>query len=561
MYAPIILFTYNRQEHLDICLRSLIKNDLAKESNLYIFSDGPKNAKDEIKIKKVRQHLSTLNGFKKLTIIERNTNFGLAKNIISGLNHIFSKYKKAIIIEDDLLLSPFFLEFMNNNLNIYEGSEKVASIHGYSYPVVNKKNKDFFLRGADCWGWATWSNVWNNFNEDGSYLLKKIKQQNLVRDFDYNNRAKFSKMLNNQIKGIIDSWAIRWHASIYLKDMLTLYPKKSYVYNIGNDNSGTNASSTEIFDVSISTEKPENIYIEEVENIQMKKEFENYFAFLYKQENFSRKIFEKTSKIIPEIFKKYLRDYKSNRVNWCSGPYDNWKDATKNSRGYDQNNILEKVYNSSKLVKLGLIPYERDSVLFKEVKYNNNIVDIFNKINFTQNKLSILDFGGALGSSYFQNRDILKNKFNFKWGIVEQENYVKLGIEEFSDEILSFFYNISDCVKTLAPNVALFGSSIQYLEDPHKIIDEITHSNDIKYLIFDRTPFELNKDDTIVVQNVPKKIYEANYPMRIFSIDKFINKLSFNWTVIEIIDDLYDDVIYYNKRRIKHKSIIFKKII
>ena len=177
-----------------------------------------------------------------------------------------------------------------------------------------------------------------------------------------------------------------------------------------------------------------------------------------------------------------------------------------------------------------------------------------------QNKLSILDFGGALGSSYFQNRDILKNKLNFKWGIVEQENYVKLGSAEFSDKILSFFYNISDCIKTLAPNVALFGSSIQYLEDPYEIIDEIYASDDIKYLIFDRTPFEYNKDDIIVVQNVPKKIYEASYPMRIFSISKFINKLSSNWTVIKIIDDLQDDVIYYKKCRIEHKSIILKKI-
>lgn len=561
MYAPIILFTYNRLDHLNICLRSLIKNDLAKESNLYIFSDGSKNSKDEIKVKKIRKHLSSLSGFKKITIIERNTNFGLAKNIINGLNHIFSKYKKAIIIEDDLLLSPFFLEFMNNNLNIYEDSEKVASIHGYSYPVTNKKNKDFFIRGADCWGWATWSNAWKNFNEDGSYLLKEIREQNLIRDFDYNNKAKFSKMLNNQINGIIDSWAIRWHASIYLKDMLTLYPNKSYVYNIGNDNSGTNALSTEIFDVPINIEKPKNYVIEEIENIQMRKEFENYFTLLHKQENFITKIIKKISKITPEILKKYLRNYKAGEVNWCSGPYKNWKDACKESRGYDQKNILDKVYNSSKLVKLGLMPYERDSVLFKEVKYNDNVVEILNKINLSESKLSILDFGGALGSSYFQNKDILNNRFNLKWGIVEQENYVKLGLAEFSDDKLSFFYNISDCIKTLAPNVALFGSSIQYLNEPYEIIDEITNSDDIKYLIFDRTPFEFNKDDTIVVQNVPKKIYEANYPMRIFSIDKFINKLSSNWTVVKIVDDLHDDVIYYKKCRIEHKCIILKKII
>ena len=187
MYAPIILFAYNRLDHLDICIRSLKENKLAKESHLYIFADGPKDHEDKNNISKVRYYLSKLVGFKKVTIIERNINYGLAKNIIDGLDYIFAKYKKAIIIEDDLLLSPYFLEYMNYNLDLYEDSNKVASIHGYSYPVLNKKDKDFFLRGADCWGWATWSSKWNKINKSSKSLLQEIKKRKLIKDFDYNN--------------------------------------------------------------------------------------------------------------------------------------------------------------------------------------------------------------------------------------------------------------------------------------------------------------------------------------------------------------------------------------
>mgnify|MGYP001214198006 CR=1 FL=1 len=261
MPAPITLFAYNRLDHLDICVRSLKENKLAKESHLYIFADGAKNLEDEDKVKKVRNYLSNIIGFKKVIIIHRVINYGLAKNIINGLNYIFSKYKKAIIIEDDLLLSPFFLEYMNNNLDLYQDSKKVASIHGYSYPVLNRENKDFFLRGADCWGWATWSNKWKKFNEDSESLLHQIKKRKLIKDFDYNNNAKFSTMLKHQISGKVNSWAIRWHASVYLENWLTLYPKKSYVYNIGNDNMYMSINelaktiSTSISGVSINQDK------------------------------------------------------------------------------------------------------------------------------------------------------------------------------------------------------------------------------------------------------------------------------------------------------------------
>ena len=561
MYAPIILFAYNRLDHLDICIRSLKENKPAKESHLYIFADGPKDHEDENNISKVRYYLSNLVGFKKVTIIERNINYGLAKNIIDGLDYIFAKYKKAIIIEDDLLLSPYFLEYMNYNLDLYEDSNKVASIHGYSYPVINKKDKDFFLRGADCWGWATWSSKWNKINKSSKSLLQEIKKRKLIKDFDYNNNAKFSRMLKHQINGKVDSWAIRWHASMYLENLLTLYPKKSYVYNIGNDNSGTNSNTTEIFDVSLNFEKPGNNKILEIEDVEMKFQFEKYFQALNKKNRYSKFLIRIIKKIIPKKIKKYIKRYNKDEVNWCEGPYLNWNEAKLNSSGYSDNNIFEKVYNSSKLVKLKLIPYERDSVLFMKSFYNYSIVNIFNSVGAKKNKLSILDFGGSLGSSYYQNLDAIKKSININWGIVEQEKFVTIGNKEFSDQNLSFFYNIDDCIKSICPNIALFGSSIQYIENSNEILSLITKSIDIKYLIFDRTPFNSGNKDIIVVQHVPKKIYKADYPMKILSLDKFIKDISQDWELAEISNGNNEDIIYYKKNKLKHKNLIFKRKI
>ena len=187
----------------------------------------------------------------------------------------------VIVLEDDLVTSPFFLSYMNKALDKYRDSLDVASVHGYLYPINNMTNVPdaFFIKGADCWGWATWDRAWKIFEPDGEKLLAKLKNSGRQREADFNGSYGYSTMLRDQIRGKNDSWAIRWYMSCFLQDKVTLYPKKSYVQNIGNDDSGTHCSQTDQFFIAALNnevvEMPEGINI--LEDYNAKKHIENYF--------------------------------------------------------------------------------------------------------------------------------------------------------------------------------------------------------------------------------------------------------------------------------------------
>ena len=250
--APIVLFVYNRQDHTQRTIEALKKNKLANESDLIIFSDAPKSQVQADKVSEVRGYIRQIEGFKSVTVIERETNLGLARSIIDGVTTIVGQYGRIIVLEDDLVTSPYFLTYMNEALEKYKDDDQVVSIHGYLYPVVQPLPEAFFLPGADCWGWATWSRGWACFNSDGQLLLDELKCRKLVQKFDFNGAYAYSKMLEGQIKGTNDSWAIRWYASAFLAGKLTLYPGRSLVHNIGNDDSGTHCGDTKCLDSKLS---------------------------------------------------------------------------------------------------------------------------------------------------------------------------------------------------------------------------------------------------------------------------------------------------------------------
>ncbi len=239
--APIALFVYNRPDHTRRTVEALQKNVRALESELIIFSDGPKNTETEKAVHEVRTYIKTIAGFKSVKIIESTTNRGLAQSIIAGVTDVVNRFGRIIVVEDDLVTSPYFLTYMNTGLDLYENEARVASIHGYIYPVKSVLPETFFLRGADCWGWSTWKRAWDIFEPDGAKLLSELQEKDLITSFDMDGSYSYSSMLERQIRGENNSWAIRWHASVFLKNMLTLYPGVSLVQNIGQDNSGTHA--------------------------------------------------------------------------------------------------------------------------------------------------------------------------------------------------------------------------------------------------------------------------------------------------------------------------------
>jgi hypothetical protein len=252
--SPICLFAYNRPVHLKRTLDALQCNPLASESELIIYSDGPKAANEDAAVKEVRSLCRNVSGFKSVRIVEQPSNRGLSHSIISGVTETCEAFGRAIVLEDDLVVSRSFLDYMNTGLQLYENDKSVFSIHGYVFPVKAQLPETFFLLGADCWGWATWSRAWREFEADGSELLRNLARQGLLRRLDFNGAYDYTGMLKQQIAGEVNSWAIRWQASALLKGGLTLYPGRSLVRNIGFDDTGTHGYATDKFDVDISHE-------------------------------------------------------------------------------------------------------------------------------------------------------------------------------------------------------------------------------------------------------------------------------------------------------------------
>lgn len=248
MYAPIVLFTYNRPDKTRRVLDSLIQNAEAKDSDIFIFSDGPKNEVAVEGVKANREYIhyfqDNSKNFRSVTIIEREKNWGLANSLIAGITEVINQYERVIVVEDDLVLSPYFLKFMNEGLEKYEKEEKVGAISGFLPPINSRSQTTFFLTYFDCWGWATWKRSWDLLNLDTKFLLRKLRFK--MRKYDMYDGIYGT--LYCQKVGLVDSWYVRFYASLFLAGKLTLFPPQALVTNAGLDGSGTHCA--EIYDVA-----------------------------------------------------------------------------------------------------------------------------------------------------------------------------------------------------------------------------------------------------------------------------------------------------------------------
>ena len=239
-YAPILLFVYNRPEHTRRCIESLLKNSLASESNLFIYADGAKDSTQQEAVNEVRNYIRSIQGFKQITLMERSENWGLARNIIDGVTTQVNRYGKVIVLEDDLVVAPYFLQFMNDALEVYKNEPRVGHIQACDFTQDSSLPATFLIKWTGSWGWATWDRAWKHFNPNGNELLQELEERKLTHVFDFNGKYGFTRMLRRQIEGKNNSWAIRWNASLFLKDILSLNVGRSLVQNEGFDGSGTN---------------------------------------------------------------------------------------------------------------------------------------------------------------------------------------------------------------------------------------------------------------------------------------------------------------------------------
>lgn len=276
--APIALFVYNRPDHTRRTISYLQQNLLADESRLYIFCDAAKTDADKPKVEQVRQLVKDVSGFKSVKVILRNHNLGLAESIISGVTQLVYEYGKVIVFEDDLLSSPYTLQYFNDALTKYANQEQVMHIGAYMYNLHDKKLPEtFFYRAATSWGWATWARAWKNFEPDVDKLIAQFDMLKIAR-FSIEGKMNFWKQIEQFKAGKNNSWAIRWYASIFLKNGLTLNPSQSLIQNIGHDGTGVHSNKEDMYHVQIArkqvTQFPDTIE----ENEEAYKAIKNFLA-------------------------------------------------------------------------------------------------------------------------------------------------------------------------------------------------------------------------------------------------------------------------------------------
>lgn len=279
MNAPILLFAYNRLAHTRRCVESLQKNALSAESELFIYADGAKDASIQEEVNLVRDYLHTIRGFKRITLIEREENWGLARNIIDGVTTQVNRYGRVIVLEDDLVVAPYFLQFMNDALEAYKDEPKVGHIQACDFTQDPTLPDTFLIKWTGSWGWATWSRAWKHFNPDGKALLHELESRRLTRTFDFNGTYGFTRMLRRQTQGKNNSWAIRWNASLFLKDILSLNVGRSLVQNEGFDGSGTNCGGGGLYASNLHLEPLPVVPIRPIEeNLEARRAFSRYYG-------------------------------------------------------------------------------------------------------------------------------------------------------------------------------------------------------------------------------------------------------------------------------------------
>lgn len=276
--APIALFVYNRPQHTRRTLAFLKKNLLADESRLFIFSDAAASEKDEDKVNETRELIRETEGFKSIKITERKNNMGLAENIIDGVSQLVESYGKVIVLEDDLLTSPYTLKYFNNALRNYQEEDRVMQISGYMFPLKHPDTlpETFFLRATTSWGWATWKRAWNHFEPDIETLYRQFDKKK-INSFTVDGSMNYWKQFMDYKNGKNNSWSIRWYASVFLNNGLVLHPRESLVDNIGHDGSGVHSIIEDTYQVTLSKNNVQELPITIEENHEALEAVKHFF--------------------------------------------------------------------------------------------------------------------------------------------------------------------------------------------------------------------------------------------------------------------------------------------
>lgn len=320
MYAPITLFVYNRPTHTRRTIEALQKNILAKDSDLIIYSDAAKKPEAAEGVREVREYIRSISGFRSVSFVERDKNWGLANSIIDGVTAVVNEYGRIIVLEDDLETSPYFLSYMNDALAYHENTSEVMHVSGCRYPVESFGTDDtFFLHVPLCWGWATWRRAWSTFEKNISIMDRFDK--NMVKHFNFGNTYPYWQQLELNRSGVLNTWFVFWYANVFLRGGLSLFPSRSLVRNIGMDGSGVHSGKSADYEVELSKAPVKIAMIPLVESKDGYERHKRYFQKMKLMEPNPIKIVIRKIYRIMKSIRMMLFNLLPQRCQWQIGKY------------------------------------------------------------------------------------------------------------------------------------------------------------------------------------------------------------------------------------------------
>ena len=522
--VAVVCFAYNRPRHLQLTLRALVENAEAASLPLFVYVDGAKTEFDNFAISEVIDVVQSFSScFQRLILTVREVNFGLYRSLTLGITEVLQQFDQVVVLEDDISVSKDFLSYVLHALDFYEHEKTVASIHGYTPGFATNLPQTFFLKGADCWGWATWKDRWSLFRDDAALMLRELEQENRVHEFDLLGAYPYSALLKARAAGQSSSWAICWHASCFLAGKYTLYPGTSLVKNIGLDSSGEHCGDLHFMDVTTFSSSPISQYPERVQ--QDSGIFAMYSDYFSSQLQSNRQPIPQRLKKILFRARAQLASFYSKPVVHClelTGPFATYKLAQNSSTGYCSSIILNKVRQAVVDVLDGTAIYERDGSTFDQRPQGLKIRQLLQRCLLSGS--SVLDVGGGLGSTYINNPELFQASNQYL--VLEQKSFVEAGIQLATTYELpiQFFDNISSIQAKI--DWVILSSVLPYLPDSVSMIQDVL-TLEPKQIVIDRQPVTVpsnTKAGSWWIQNEPTYYSEpVSYPIELLSEDYLIS--------------------------------------
>lgn len=527
--APVVLFVYARPWHAQRTVEALAANEGASETDLIIFSDAARNEKDAPSVRDVREWLPSITGFRSVTIHEQQKNLGLADSIINGVSSVISRYGRVIVVEDDLITSPYFLRYMNDALELYAHDDKVMHIAGYMFPMdTNGLPETVFLRQSSCWGWATWERAWRHFTRDSTSIINRFSEEDIYR-FNLDGTMDYWSQLMANHTGTLRTWAVFWYASVFMRGGLCLHPRECLVHNCGFDGSGENCgimkraeeilapASVSVYrqELQESTAAMERLkaflhnQFSNIDRLKVNKQIKN--RLVYTMNTFIQKIKEK---IKNKIINQSLADNKTEMDEKTETEIFFQNGAKPWTQGYEEykwNSIEEEIYNNDFYKQIGSHHYG--------YRIDERIVEIPWVINrLPEGKCTMLDAGSALNYKCIVNHPKIAEKKLFISTLApEGHAFFDKGISYIYEDIRNScfrngFFDCIACVSTIEhvgmDNTFLYTSDLAKKEN-----------NEDVALEFIKVLHDKLKDGGSLFLTLPYGLYKNHGWFRVFNKD------------------------------------------